>query len=68
MLSRIADALRPGGRIAILDQLAGSARMPVGKSFLGFEGLTYLTTVGAKTHPYDDVTEWFRSTDYEDVT
>lgn len=46
----------------------GLARMPVAKSFLGFEGLTCSTTSGAKTHPYEDVVEWLRSTDFEDVT
>ncbi len=68
LLGRVGEALRPGGRIVILDQLEGSARMPVGKSFLGFEGLTYLSTLGAKTHPYEDVVEWLRSDGFENVT
>jgi SAM-dependent methyltransferase len=68
LLARVRKALRPGGRIAILDQLEGSTRMPVGRSFLGFEGLTYLSTLGAKTHPYEDVAEWLRSTGFEAVT
>jgi SAM-dependent methyltransferase len=68
LLGRVREALRPGGRIAILDQLEGSARMPVGKSFLGFGALTYLSTLGAKTHPYEDVDEWLRSTGFENVT
>lgn len=68
LLERVGETLRPGGRIVILDQLEGSARLPVGKSFLGFEGLTYLSTLGAKTHPYEDVAEWLRSTEFENVT
>jgi SAM-dependent methyltransferase len=68
LLDRVGKALRPGSRIAILDRLEGSARMPVGRSFLGFEGLTYLSTLGAETHPYEDVAGWLRSTGFESVT
>ena len=68
LFERVAETLVPGGRIAVLDQLAGSARMPIGRSFLAFEGLTYLSTLGAETHPYEAVAEWLRSTGFEDVT
>ncbi|WP_276259369.1 methyltransferase [Haloglomus litoreum] len=68
LFERVAASLAPGGRIAVLDQLEGSARMPVGKSGLGFVGLTYLTTLGAETHPYDEVEAWLRAAGFEDVT
>jgi SAM-dependent methyltransferase len=68
LFGRVADALRPCGRVAVLDQLAGSARTPVGRSGLGFVGLTYLATLGARTHPYADVAEWLRDAGFEDVT
>lgn len=42
--------------------------MPVGRSFLGFEGLTYLSTLGAETHPYEKVAEWLRATGFESPT
>lgn len=67
LLRRVADALAPGGRVAVLDQLAGSARAPVGRAGLGFVGLTYLVTLGARTHPFADVAEWLRAAGFEDV-
>jgi hypothetical protein len=68
LFERIGETLEPGGRIAILDQLEGSARMPVGKTGIGFVGLTYLTTLGADIHPYEEVAEWLRSAGFENVS
>ena len=68
LFERIGAALEPGGRIAILDQVAGSARTPVGKTGIGFVGLTYLATLGAEIHPYEDVVEWLRSAGFENVS
>ena len=67
LFGRVADALVPGGRIAVLDQLAGSARTPVGRAGLGFVDLTYAATLGANVHPYGDVAEWLRAAGFEDV-
>lgn len=67
LFERVGEALEPGGRIAILDQLAGSARMPVGKAGLGFVGLTYLSTLGAEIHPYEEVAEWLRTAGFVNV-
>ena len=65
LLRRTADALASGGRVAVLDQLAGSARTPVGRAGLGFVGLTYHVTLGARTHPFEAVAEWLRAAGFE---
>ena len=67
LFDRVGEAVDPGGRIAVLDQLEGSARTPVGRTGLGFVGLTYLATLGAETHPYEDVAEWLHAAGFEDV-
>lgn len=67
LFSRIGDVLKPGARIAILDQLDGSARTPVGETGIGFVGLTYLTTLGAEIHPYEEVADWLHSADFGNV-
>jgi len=51
LFGRVADALAPGGRIAVLDQWEGSGRTPVGRTGLRFVALTYLTTLGAASTP-----------------
>ena len=68
IFERVRDSLAPGGRIAVLDQLEGSARMSVGRAGLGFVGLTYLTTLGADIHPYEDLATWLRAAGFTDVT
>lgn len=67
LFERVADALAPGGRIAVLDQFEGSARTPVGKAGVGFVGLTYFVTLGATIHPFEEVAEWLRAAGFEDV-
>lgn len=67
LFKRVSEALKPGGQIAVLDQLEGSARTPVGKAGIGFVGLTYLTTLGAELHSYDDVREWLDTAGFENM-
>ena len=67
LFERVFDTLDPGGRIVVLDQFQGSASTPVGETALQFVGLTYLTTLGATIHPYDDVAEWLRDIGFEDL-
>lgn len=67
LFERVAGALEPGGRIAVLDQLEGTARTPVGRAGIGFVGLTYLTTLGADVHSYEDAAGWLRAAGFENV-
>lgn len=67
LFERVAEALAPGGRIAVLDQWEGSGRTPVSRAGLRFVGLTYLTTLGADVYAYDEVESWLREAGFSDV-
>lgn len=67
LFERIADALAPGGRVAVLDQLAGTARTPVGRAGQEFVRLTYTATLGARTYPADEVAAWLRAAGLRNV-
>jgi hypothetical protein len=67
LFKRVADALDPGGRIAVLDQWEGSGRTPVGRAGLRFVALTYLTTLGANIYSYEDVSAWLREAGFSNV-
>ena len=58
LLERVHEALRPGGRLYVLEQFEGTARTALGRATVGFIGLTYLVTLGQRAHPVDDVEAW----------
>ena len=67
LFERVRESLAPGGRIVVLDQWAGSARGPVGKAYLRFIALTYLTTLDADIYPYESVKRWLEDAGFEGV-
>ncbi len=67
LFRRVADVLAPGGRIAVLDQLEGTAFSPVGSVGLRFVDLTYLVTLDARVYPYESVAEWLRAAGFSGV-
>lgn len=67
LFERVADSLTPGGRIAVLDQWAGSNRSNIGRAGLAFVGLTYHTTLGATVYPQEAVTSWLETAGFTDI-
>lgn len=67
LFERVADALAPGGQIAVFDQFEGTARTPVGEAGIRFVDLTYLVTLDAAAHPYEEVATWLRTAGFENV-
>jgi len=67
LLERVAEALAPGGRVAVLDQWEGTARTPVSEAGLQFVALTYHTTLGAEVYPPEAVETWLRDAGFVDV-
>lgn len=68
LFERMADALAPGGRIAVLDQWEGSGRTPVSRAGLRFVALTYLTTLGADVYTHEAVASWLRDAGFSNAT
>lgn len=67
LLERAHDALAPGGRLLVLDQLAGTARMPVPKAGLAFIALTYFVLLDATIHDVADLVGWLRDVGFGDL-
>ncbi|WP_336021669.1 methyltransferase [Halobellus salinisoli] len=67
LFERVADALAPGGRIAVLDQWEGSGRTPVASASLRFVALTYLTTLGASVYSHEEVSAWLEAAEFTDI-
>jgi SAM-dependent methyltransferase len=67
LLERAADALAPGGRLLVLDQFEGTARLPVAKAGLAFVALTYYVLLEAAIHDADDIAGWLRDAGFRDL-
>jgi cyclopropane fatty-acyl-phospholipid synthase-like methyltransferase len=68
LLERAHDALAPGGRLLVLDQLQGTVRMPVATAGLALVAVTYFVLLDATIHDVDDVATWLRAAGFGDVT
>jgi hypothetical protein len=68
LFERVADALAPGGRVAVLDQFSGSHRLPVARAGVQFAALTYVTTLGGGVHDYEVLADALRAAGFESLT
>jgi SAM-dependent methyltransferase len=53
-----AQALRPGGRLVIAEQLAGRAPTPAANATKALLGLSYLHLLGGQLYAYNDLARW----------
>lgn len=73
LFAKLADAVPPGGQVAILDQFGDETRASIANTGSRFLDLTYLVSLGGRTYHTDSVVEWldgagFRQTDRHDFT
>ena len=60
LLGKVAATLRPGGTVAVAEQLAGETFGSASKAFGGLLGLSYLQLLGGRTYAYEEVLGWMR--------
>lgn len=68
LFERVAGALAPDGRILVLDQLAGSHRLPVARAGVQFAALTYVTALGGRVHSYRDLADALEAAGFTSVS
>lgn len=74
LLSRAAAALRPGGLVAVLDQLAGDPGAPPeadaasDRAFVNAFSLNLFHTQGGRVHRRSDIDGWLAAAGFGDVT
>ena len=67
LLNRVRDALAPGGRVVIFDQLAGTMPTPLAAAFFSLLALTYRVGLGGDIYHYDDIGGWLRTAGFRDI-
>lgn len=58
LIENLADVVRPGGQLAILDQFSDEARASIANTGSRFLDLTYHVSLGGRTYHTDTVAEW----------
>jgi SAM-dependent methyltransferase len=61
LLKKAAAALQPGGRVVILDQLAGSAPTRASRALGSVLAFSFFQLVGAQTYSFSQITGWFQA-------
>ncbi len=64
---RVAQALKPGGQIVVLEQLAGSAPLPMVKAISRILGMSYFHLLGGQVYAFEDVARWLKAAGFRDV-
>lgn len=67
LLRRAAAALRPGGRVAILEQFEGGPPLPLARASARLLSFTYLSVLGGRIHPYAEIEKRLRDAGFTQV-
>ena len=65
LLRKAAAALKPGGLVAIAEQLAGKAPGPTSKAFARALGLSYFHLLGGQIFAFEDLARWLEAAGFE---
>lgn len=68
LFETVADAVAPGGQVAILDQFADESRATIAATGTRFLDLTYLVSLGGRTYHTDAVGGWLTGAGFDPPT
>ncbi|MFN8490557.1 MAG: methyltransferase [Caldilineaceae bacterium] len=60
LFAKVSAALRPGGRVVILEQLAGGASTRLGHTLSQLLDISYFHLLGGQVYLYREVTQWLK--------
>jgi hypothetical protein len=61
LVKRAADAVKPGGMVVILEQIAGKAPLPIAQTMNQLLGISFYHLLGGTIYHYDDLAGWLRA-------
>ena len=67
LLQRCAAALKPGGQVAILDQIEGKLPGNVSNAVIRLIALHYFLLADGRVYAHDDILGWFQQTGFTDT-
>lgn len=67
LLRRCAAALKPGGQVAILDQIAGKVLGNVANAVIRLIAPHYFLLADGRVYAHDDIQNWLQQTGFGEV-
>ena len=67
LIHKAAQALQPGGRLIIAEQLAGRAPSPAANATKALLGLSYFHLLGGQLCAYEDVARWLTTAGFDSL-
>ena len=67
LLQRAAAALKPGGRVAILDQIVGNVMGKASNALIRLIAWQYYLLADGRVHERDAIEDWLRQTGFRDI-
>jgi hypothetical protein len=67
LLRRAHDTLKPGGRLALFEQVQGSSALPLGRAALNLLSLSYFHVLGGQAHTFEDLRDWLGEAGFTDI-
>lgn len=67
LLHKVRAALNPGGRLVILEQVAGAALTPIQEATTRILGMAYFHLLGGQVYTLADVTRWLATSGFGNV-
>ncbi len=67
LFRKVGKALKPGGRIVILEQLSGGSSLPMIRAVSRILGVSYFHVLDGQTYSYDDVAHWLTAAGFARV-
>jgi SAM-dependent methyltransferase len=64
LIQRVRSALRPGGTLVIMDQVASKGRGSAAKAIARLQGLQLFNSVMGQTYPADEIALWLEQTGF----
>lgn len=67
LVRRVSDALKPGGLLVIMDQVASKGRGPASKAIARLQGLQLFNSVMGQTYPAHEIADWLQDSGFTNV-
>jgi hypothetical protein len=67
LLRKVKSALKPGGQVIIMEQIAGMGLLPIQETTVRILGMSYFHLLGGQVYTFDDIEQWLTSSGFGNI-